>query len=340
MASTLHDPLSPPPPLLPLKHNIPDAPFVPETVQTLELGQASSSHKPAVSRPVTNEDEAARLFALAKLYNVDLADLVRNVGPLTTPSARTEEEQFHDRWNKSREPLGMHSRQPPQAQVEQISNDRFRNDAQMLPESSWANTQTAHAAHALTRPSSVFVTTLHDPLESGISMSMHGRGNAPGGVGGAKNISWNDYFDQNAGPVARNRRGPIPQINKHAPFTEIPFPNINAHNENAIGGPLPRQPCFRNNDTAMKYHGRSENIATFGVVDGLEGENEVFLRHGTHISSKAASSRLLGVSSAHAEQLRAQFFSQGKNSTKGGYMAFVPSGTDGVGHRRQHSRGA
>jgi hypothetical protein len=88
-----------------------------------------------------------------------------------------------------------------------------------------------------------------------------------------------------------------------------------------------------------KYYEDSENV-TFEVVDKLEGSTkEVYLRHGSHVSSKAASSRALADTNNHPEEMKIGAFAS-DGTAQGGYgTSRAAGGRIVVPEQQAHSHG-
>ena len=261
---------------------------------------------------LTVEQEASKLLAMANMYNIDLADLLRLVHPSGSPGTKVEGQQKDSLLGQSAPLHEVHARM-------EVVDERFWNTPpNMLPENSWRKSPFVNTP--VTSPSSVFV-----PTYTATPVSTHGHRNISGeAVVGSETVMWNEPIDSDRISAWSRRESP------HATFANS---SSNSHAGNARSRtstgdrrePWSRQQAPR---VGTKYNQDGENKATFAVVDKLEeGRKEVFLRHGTHISSKATSPCALANTNHHAEQMRI-------NGGFGGYGTFTPAARRNVGQNQ------
>jgi hypothetical protein len=278
------------------------------------------SQEPSVSAisGLTVEEEAAKLLALAK---IDLTDLLRLVEPSGTPETETEGSHEQQKELLPRQSAPLHK---IQARTEEVVDDRFWNTPPgILPENWWGKSPLIN--HSVVSPSSVFVPT-YAPLPAPVApVSIHARRNIPEEAGiDSETMIWNKRVDSDRVSVWSRREGSL-----HAAFANSPLNSLagNARSRTPTGDrrePWSRQQTAR---VGTKYNQDLENKAAFAIVDKLEGDTkEVFLRYGTHISSKAASPRALANTNHQAEQ--------SKNGGYGGYGTFTPMGKRNVGQNQ------
>ena len=276
-----------------------------------------SAPVPAVSRLTV--EETAKLIVLAKANNVDLADLLRLVESSVTVQAKAE-------WQKATHELFTgHSAPLPEARTEEVVDDIYWN----MPEDSWGISSPIDSV--VTSPPSVFVPTCSSIPVSAISRFSRGRRNNSNiSLDGA---TWNESIGSDRISTWSSREGPTQAAFVNGPSNS---PTKHAHSRTSTGDrrePWSRQQSSRVN---TKYNIDSENVAAFEVVGKMEGDTkEVFLRYGTHVSSKAASSRAIDTNH-HAEQMRSGgSASDGDGLTaKGGYGTFKTLGRRGVGEEQ------
>ncbi|KIM91196.1 hypothetical protein PILCRDRAFT_168260 [Piloderma croceum F 1598] len=278
------------------------------------------SHEPSVSATsgLTVEEEAAKLLALAKMYNVDLADILRLVEPSRTPETETEGSHEQQKELLPRQSAPLHK---IQARTEEVVDDRSWNTPfDILPENLWSKSPLIN--HSAVSPSSVFVPT-YVPLSASVApVSIHARRNIPEEAGiGSETTIWNERVDNDRISVWSRRGGSL-----HAAFPNSPSNSLAGNARRTSTGDR-REPWSRQQTSHIsttQYNQDLENKAAFAIVDKVEGgTKEVFLRYGTHISSKAASPRALKNTNHQAGQL--------KNSGCGGYGTFTPAGKRKVG---------
>jgi hypothetical protein len=315
--------------------NFADNPIQHEYLRTVVPSDASSHPVPTVSGS-TVEEGAAKLLALAKMNQIDLADLLRLVEYSRTAKEQTDESQFCVQQKLTNELLLGQSAPLPEVQVrtEEVVDDRYWNTPyHMLPKNSWGDTPIINTM--VTSPSSVFVPRYTSVPASDTSVSTHGRGASSGGAAvSLKDMTWNEPVDSDRIFAWSSRGG-----SKHAAFANNPSNSLSGKARSRTSTGDRREPWSHRQVSRFntKYNHDLENVAAFEVVDKMEGDTkEVFLRHGTHISSKAASSRALADTNHHAEQMRnGRFASEGEGLTaKGGYGTFKTLGRPDVGLER------
>jgi hypothetical protein len=275
------------------------------------------SHEPSVSAisGLAVEEEATKLLALAKMYNMDLPDLLRLIEPSGMPGTEIEGSYEQQKELLPRQSAPFYK---IQARTEKVVYGRLWNTpSDILPENSLGKSPLIN--HSVVSPSSVFVPTCA-PLPAPVApVSIHARRNIPDEAGiSLETTIWNERVDNDRISVWSRRGGSL-----HAAFPNTSSNSL-ARSRMHTSEPWSRQQTSR---VGTKYNQDLENKAAFTIVDKLEGgTKEVFLRHGTHLSSKAASSCALANTNHQV--------GQPKNGGCGDYGTFTPAGKRNVGQNQ------
>ncbi|KAF7981671.1 hypothetical protein HWV62_32214 [Athelia sp. TMB] len=222
-----------------------------------------------------DQQKALKLVALARLNNIDLAQLVR-LASSSQGNTQTEEEAFHQNFKGAGMTLAQpYVARPPHASAE-IVRDVFWNTPEKMSHQS-----SGEANHdSATSPSSVFAPALNPKYP--VSLQQRAHDDAMNGS------HWMETTD---GPD----RAPSWTLRKGSG-------NIEAAAKIAISHPRSRGSTgdrrvsssqhSRVSSAKPKYDENSENLS-FEVIPGSEAgdgaKDGIFLRHGSHVSSKAAS---------------------------------------------------
>ena len=222
-----------------------------------------------------DQQEALKLVALARLNNIDLAQLVR-LASSSQRNTQTEEEAFHQNFKGA----GLSLAQPyvarPSHASAEIVRDVFWNTPERMPHQS-----SGEANHnSATSPSSVFAPASNPNYPMSLQQRVHDD---------AMNRShWMETTD---GPD----RAPSWTLRKGSGNTEAAAKIAFSH-PRSRGSTGDRRVSSSQHSHASsakpKYDKNAENLS-FEVVSGSEasdgGKDGIFLCHGSHVSSKAAS---------------------------------------------------
>ncbi|KZP20197.1 hypothetical protein FIBSPDRAFT_1045065 [Athelia psychrophila] len=225
----------------------------------------------------TDEQEALKLVALARLNNINLAQLVRLA---STSQVKTEEELFHESFKGTDLVLAQpHVARPPPVSAEVVRDVFWNPPAKMQPQSSGGEPNSQGSA---TSPSSVFApqSNVMTPQErtygSGISNRPHRM--EPSDIH-ARTASWSSRRISGHAEAAAN-------LAFDHPRSRVPSGDR-------------RVSSAQYSRSGKKYDENAENVS-FEVVPGSEadgggiGKDGIFLRHGSHVSSKTASPAQIG----------------------------------------------
>lgn len=219
-----------------------------------------------------DEEEALKLVALARDNNINLTELVRLASTSASISqVKTEEELFHENFKGTGISLPQpYVARPPPVSA-QIARDVFWNTpAETLPQPLTHE----YSQAPVTSPSSVFAP---QPNDFTVQESMY--------EGLSNGRQWIEPADIHGQVPSRHLR-------KVSGTTEAAVkPTIIHPRSRGLSGDR-RLPSSQYSRPVKKYDDNAENIS-FEVVPGSEagdgGKDGVFLRHGSHISSKPAS---------------------------------------------------
>lgn len=240
---------------------------------------ASSGSIPAVSK-LTAEEVVA--LTKLKMYNIDLANLLRLAESSRTTQAEEEEDRFHKQSHRSSP--AVHSQwHNSVCETTYVIDDRFWN----TPHDLFPHNSCGTSNKSVTSPSSIFVPTY---TSGSASVAPSSRG---AGAVGLNNATWNE-------PDFRVEQG---GTSAHAVTINSSTHSFSSGARGHTGEPLSRQRVNK------MYSGDLESAAAFDIVDKLEGgTKEVYLRHGAHVSSKAVFSGVLAGTGTGTDETKTGVF--------------------------------